>query len=88
MVAEVRELLGRPECLWLQIDVGGGWWASCDALADVDDGYVAAGKDIAGVPPLAPQVALSIRAVAEELGVPVDDKDNSSDSDVDMGLSP
>ena len=42
-VKMVRGLMEDPKCLWLQVDIGGGGWASCDTPIVVNDGYVAAG---------------------------------------------
>ena len=95
-VKTVRDLMGDPRCMWLQVDVGGGGWAPCDAPVAFDDGYVAAGgfgesvvaADGPVVPPPAPRVALTIGGVADDLGLPWDDGGSGSDSDVDMGSSP
>ena len=95
-VKTVRELMHDPGCMWLQVDVSGGGWASCDAPAAIDDGYVAAGGlgepevAVGGAvgPPPAPREALTIRGVASDLGLPWDNDDGDSDSDVDMGSSP
>ena len=92
-VKTIRRLMEDLRCVWLQVDVGGGGWGSCDAPVVVDDGYVAAG--ISGVGelcgsggtvgrPHVPPVALSLRRVAEELGVLVSDDESGSDSDIDM----
>ena len=95
VVKSIRRLVDDPECLWLQVDVSGGW-APCDTPCVVDDRYVAAsaldeaeaGVSGAVTPLRAPQVALAIRDVSGELGLPWDDGGDNSDSDVDMGSSP
>ena len=95
-VKSVRGMMNDPKCIWLQVDVGGGGWAPCDAPVAIDDGYVAAGGLVgpgvaaggSGEPPAAPQVALTIRDAAGDLGLPWDDGDDDSGSDVDMGSSP
>ena len=96
VVKSIRGLMDNPKCLWLQVNVSGGGWAPYDAPATVDDGYMAAGVlgeveasvGDAVAPPPAPQVALTIRDVAGEVGLPWDDNGGDSDSDVDMGSSP
>ena len=77
-VKTIRRLMDDPRCMWLQVDVCGGGWAPCDAPVVVDDGYVAAGGLVesgattsgAAAPPPAPPVALTIRDVAGDLGLP------------------
>ena len=94
-VVSIRRLMEDPGCLWLQIDVSGGGWASDDAPVVVDDGYMAAGAAdelVAGgggvvPPPCPPQVALPMSEVARELGLRGFDDDDSV-SDVDMESSP
>ena len=91
-VKSVRRLMEDPGCLWLQVDVSGGGWAPCDAPVVVSDGYVAAGAlGNAGVDPGGagallppPQVALSLRSVAEEFSMLVNDDGDESGADIDM----
>ena len=92
----VREIMEDPKCMWLQVDMGGGGWAPCDAPVVVDDGYMAEGglvepggavADVV-VPLPVPPVVLSLRGVPRELNHRLDTDDIDSDSDVDMGSSP
>ena len=95
VVRSIKKLMDNTEYLWLQVDVSGGGWAPCDAPVVVDDGYVAAGAlggvvaNVGGAvaPPPAPQVVLTIRGVAGELGLPWDEDCDRSDSNMDMGSS-
>ena len=76
--------------------MGGGGWATCDTPVGVDDGYVAANvceavvaaEDgaVGGLP--ASLVALTIRDVADGLGLLSEVNDKVSDSDVDIESSP
>ena len=86
----------HPECLWLQVDIGGGGWATDYLPVVADDGYVASGAGgMLGVggggvvePPPVPPMALTIRGVADGLGLLLDDDGGDSDSEIDMGSSP
>ena len=42
-VRTIRGIMEDPRCLWLQVDVCGGWWAPSDTTVVVNDGYVTAG---------------------------------------------
>ena len=95
-VKSIRGVMEDPKCLWLQVDVSGGRWASGDAPVVVEDGYVSAGAggllgagecgEIALVPapPLAPAVALPVRQVAGDLGLSLGNDTDEYDSDVEM----
>ena len=95
-VKTVRGIMENPRCLWLQIDVSGGGWAPYDAPVIVNDGYVAAGSgealvaaasgDVGELP--ASPLALTIRNVADGLGLPWNDASGDSESNVEMESSP
>ena len=99
-VKSIRGIMEDPKCLWLQVDVSGGGWASDDAPVVVEDGYVSVrAGDLLGAgecgevallhaPPPAPAVALPLREVARDLGLSLGNDDNEYDSDVEMKSSP
>ena len=92
-VKRIRGIMEDPKCMWLQVDVGGGGWATCDSPVVVNDWYVAAGAlgDLGvaasgvGGHPATPQVILPLRRVAEELGTLWSDNDEGYSSNVEMG---
>ena len=93
-VKSVREIMEDPKCLWLQVDVSGGGWASDDAPVVADDGYVSDGAEgllrtyECGVvaplpaPPPVPGVDLSLWGVARGLSLSLSDDDDDSDSEI------